>query len=190
MILFHGTPTDFPENSFTLSPRCYDEGVGVYFTPDIQTASTYGKFIFSIDLPEQPRYLSSAHKTITVEEFEDIALKLNDTHDYLSNWGEIELEGLTDVLDSAIQHEYLSADSDAELLSALGAACGDHAGVTSIVSQLLDVKVMRSFADENKFSQDLYIILDMDYLNALTQTKTLKPMPSNSLSYIEELEKE
>ena len=190
MRLYHGTNADFKPSEFKLYPRCYDEGVGVYFTPDLPTAETYGAFIFEIDLPKQERQLSSHYKTITMEEFETLVLALQDTHDYLTNWGDPSYTPLGKLVNDAIDAEYVDAESDAEILTSLGTACGDTAEVAKIASKLFNAPVMLSTGDQNKFKKDLYIFLDTDYLNVLPQFRfEKKPQDMSYMEYLEGLYK-
>ena len=129
-IAYHGSPKSFQEFSYDfLGSNGTYEGFGFYFTSDKSIADRYAengelkKAILDIKKP-----LNATEVTISGQELAKFLRALDPTgEDYLSNWGEVDLDGYERVLNAAVDGELGGAGSDADLISGIVQASGRNA---------------------------------------------------------------
>lgn len=149
-VVYHGSPADF--NTFSLDylgTNGTAEGYGFYFTDRKNVAEGYansyeveggsaGK-LFEVYLNIK-KPLSDSKLTITKAQFKKFLTKLNgyvdsngDRLDVLSNYGDVEWEGLNAVLNTALETEYDYCDSDVDLVQSIINGCGDMKAVFNVL---------------------------------------------------------
>lgn len=146
MLVYHGSPHRFKLFDYNkMRTHGTAEGVGFYFTDSRRIAEAYaqGAYVYTASFTGR-KPLSDERLTIDRVDFRRYLLALNAAGDYLSNWGEVDYEGLDDVLCRALDAEYNSSRSDVELISGVvntyGGAevpltlCRDILGYDSIVT--------------------------------------------------------
>lgn len=149
-VVYHGSPADF--NTFSLDylgTNGTAEGYGFYFTDRKNVAEGYansyevegggaGK-LFEVYLNIK-KPLSDSKLTITKAQFKKFLTKLNgyvdsngDRLDVLSNYGDVEWEGLNAVLNTALETEYDYCDSDVDLIQSIINGCRDMKAVFNVL---------------------------------------------------------
>lgn len=107
--VFHGSPNKFDEFDYAkIGAQGTSEGQGFYFTDNNEVASNYstGGYIYEVDFHGK-KALSITSNTISKEDFRNILLEMHRAgSNYLSNWGDVEYDGLDEVLDIATDGSY------------------------------------------------------------------------------------
>ena len=137
-VVYHGSPADF--NTFSLEylgTNGTAEGYGFYFTDSKRIADGYsqrgqnpGK-LFEVYL-DIKKPLSDTKVTMTKAQFKKFLTELNkqvdadgERLDILSNYGDVEWEGLNNVLNYAIELEYEGNDTDVDIVDSIINSCGN-----------------------------------------------------------------
>lgn len=113
-ILYHGSETQFDPNAIQVS-NPYDnsmknghaDGYGIYLTTDINTALRYGHYIYLyLWNPNRlkVRKISEVRNTLPRDFYHELFIKLNDEDEFLSNYGDIDYEGLDTVMSYAMEN--------------------------------------------------------------------------------------
>ena len=142
-VVYHGSPADF--NTFSLEylgTNGTAEGYGFYFTDKKSIAENYSKghegqqngesgklFEVYLDIKNP---LSDTEVTMTRAQFKKFLTTLNkqvdadgEPLDILSNYGDVEWDGLNKVLNYAMEIEYDGSDSDVNLVHSIINGCGN-----------------------------------------------------------------
>ena len=137
-VVYHGSPSDFNEFSLEyLGTNGTAEGYGFYFTDKKSIADIYTKGLegqrsqdvngklFEVYL-DIKKPLSDTEVTMTRAQFKKFLTTLNkqvdadgEPLDILSNYGDVEWEGLNKVLNYAMEIEYDGSDSDVNLVHSI-----------------------------------------------------------------------
>lgn len=146
MLVYHGSPYRFKLFDYNkMRTNGTTEGVGFYFTDNRRIAEAYaqGAYVYTASFNGK-KSLSDTRLTIDRIKFREYLIALHDAHEFLSNWGEVDYEGLDAVLCRALDGEYNGSNNDVELISgvvnAYGGAeipltlCRDILGYDSIVT--------------------------------------------------------
>lgn len=143
-VVYHGSPAEFNEFSLEyLGTNGTAEGYGFYFTDKKSIADIYTKGLegqqsqdvkgklFEVYL-DIKKPLSDTEVTMTRAQFKKFLTTLNkqvdadgDPLDVLSNYGDVEWEGLNKVLNYAMEIEYDGSDSDVNLVHSIINGCGN-----------------------------------------------------------------
>ena len=150
-VVYHGSPADF--NTFSLDylgTNGTAEGYGFYFTDKKSIADRYSKGhegqqngesgkLFEVYL-DIKKPLSDTEVTMTRAQFKKFLTELNnhvdedgERLDVLSNYGDVEWEGLNKVLNYAMEVEYDGSDSDVNLVHSIINGCGDMKTVFDVL---------------------------------------------------------
>lgn len=141
--VYHGSPSDF--NTFSLKylgTNGTAEGYGFYFTDKKHIAEGYSRGYEGQQNGESGRLfecyldikkpLSDTEVTMTRAQFKKFLTELNnqvdadgEPLDVLSNYGDVEWEGLNKVLNYAMEIEYDGSDSDVNLVHSIINGCGN-----------------------------------------------------------------
>ena len=136
-VVYHGSPADFNEFSLEyLGTNGTAEGYGFYFTDKKSIADIYSKGhegqrsekpgkLFEVYL-DIKKPLSDTEVTMTRAQFKKFLTTLNkqvdadgEPLDVLSNYGDVEWEGINKVLNYAMEIEYDGSDSDVNLVHSI-----------------------------------------------------------------------
>lgn len=126
LVVYHGSPSVFDIfNMDNIGRQGTTEGHGFYFTPNKDIAEGYslrrgqGK-LFSVFL-NMKNLFSNEKRTITKQQVRNILLELHkkDGEYALSNYGDIQHEGLRKTLDTATEIEHSGSDSDTNFIGSL-----------------------------------------------------------------------
>ena len=149
--VYHGSPADF--NTFSLKHMGTNgtaEGYGFYFTDKRSIAEGYtrgregqqtgdsGK-LFEVYL-DIKKPLSDTEVTMSRAQFRKFLIELNnqvdadgDPLDVLSNYGDVEWEGLNKVINYAMEVEYDGSDNDVNLVSSIINGTGNMEAVLDVL---------------------------------------------------------
>ena len=154
-VVYHGSPADF--NTFSLDylgTNGTAEGYGFYFTDKKSIAENYSKGregqqngetgkLFEVYL-DIKKPLSDTEVTMTRSQFKKFLTTLNnqvdadgERLDVLSNYGDVEWEGLNKVLNYAMEIEYDGSDSDVNLVHSIINGCGDMKTVFRVLRETI-----------------------------------------------------
>lgn len=150
-VVYHGSPADF--NTFSLKHMGTNgtaEGYGFYFTDKKHIAENYtrgregqqtgdpGK-LFEVYL-DIKKPLSDTEVTMSRAQFRKFLIELNnqvdsdgDPLDVLSNYGDVEWEGLNKVINYAMEIEYDGSDNDVNLVSSIINGTGNMETVLDVL---------------------------------------------------------
>ena len=154
-VVYHGSPSDF--NTFSLDylgTNGTAEGYGFYFTDSKLIAEGYSKGregqqddqhkgkLFEVYL-DIKKPLSDAEVTMSRAQFKKFLIELNkqtdvdgEPLDILSNYGDVEWEGLNNVLNYAMEIEYDASDSDTNMIHSIINGCGDMKTVFRVLREV------------------------------------------------------
>lgn len=135
MYFYHGSPNKFEEFDYSrIRTNGTSEGVGFYFTDNKAIAERYarGGYLYTVKLHVE-KALSDNIKTLTREEVKTLLIKLDESSDFLSNYGEVGYEGYCTVLNRALENEFESNDTDSEILGSIYNGDGENPDVLRIV---------------------------------------------------------
>ena len=153
--VYHGSPSDF--NTFSLDylgTNGTAEGYGFYFTDSKSIAENYSKGregqqngepgrLFEVYL-DIKKPLSDTEVTMSRAQFKKFLTELNkqvdadgERLDVLSNYGDVEWEGLNNVLNYAMEIEYDGSDSDVNMIHSIINGCGDMKTVFRVLRKTL-----------------------------------------------------
>jgi len=161
--VFHGSPSKFERFDYKkIGTNGTSEGFGFYFTDSRGIAENYasGGYLYTAIL--KGKELSGDKLTITEKEYREMALHLNDKGDYLSNFGEIELEGLENVLNYAVELEYNSSADDADLLGGIINAYGNKEDILNYVHDVLGYGYVKDTENGWGNGHTVYVALSND----------------------------
>ena len=126
MELFHGSKNKFKKFSYDfIREHGTSEGIGFYFTDKKEIADHYGAdgYTYVIDF-QGKKELSGTERIISDSDLKKYLMALNEKREILSNWGDVNWEGIDSVLSSAIENfEY--EDNDLDIICGICNACGD-----------------------------------------------------------------
>ena len=120
-VMYHGSPNDFEVFDFErMGEQGTSEGQGLYFTPNRAVAETYatGGKLFATYLRVRGPY-SDKKRTVTKGQIKKVLKELHrNDPDALSNYGDVDFEGVNGVLTNAVEIED-NAESDADFVGSL-----------------------------------------------------------------------
>jgi ADP-Ribosyltransferase in polyvalent proteins len=121
LVVYHGTDNEFytfDTNKIGQKGRAL--GSGFYLTNEKNVAAGYGGNVLSLYLKSENPNFNRGKKTITKQQVVKIIDGVEKIEpDFLSNYGDIDYEGRRSVLNSALEDLYDSAETDADIISAL-----------------------------------------------------------------------
>lgn len=162
--VYHGSKQLFDQFSYDkIGTNGTSEGQGFYFSDSEKIARGYGEngYLYTVEFSGS-KSLSSDSKTITRKQLSIYLTELNKQVDYLSNWGEIELDGFEKVLKEAVEGEYDNTDNDVDMICAIANACDDMASSLTLLHNLFGYDCIICDAEWGK--QKLYIALVNDII--------------------------
>lgn len=169
--VYHGSKNLFKKFDYgKIGLNGTNEGIGFYFTDNPSIAKNYGvEGYFYVVHFHGKKSLSHEKRTITEEELKKYMIALHQKTDYLSNWGEIKFEGVTNVLNRAIQGEYKYAENDVDLIGSIIHGAGDVKTCLEILYSLLGYDSIVTKAEWG--NQTLYIALVNDIVEVIQISK-------------------
>lgn len=126
MIVYHGSKQKFDQFDYKyMGLNGTSEGFGFYFTDSKQIAEGYAYegYLYTVDFVGK-KPLSYTSKTITKEQLTRYLKRLDETGQYLANYGETEYEGFNKVLNDAVNNVYHYSDDDVEMICGICNAYG------------------------------------------------------------------
>lgn len=172
MTVYHGSKNKF--NNFDYSfirTNGTSEGIGFYFTDNLDVAKTYGfeGFIYTISLNFK-KSMSNEKLTITKIQLKKFLKQLNknilksnnNETDYLSNYDDVEYYGLENVLNKAVELEYNYSNNDVDLISCICNASGNFEVTLNTLYEVLGYDSIVTKADWG--NQTIYIALVNDII--------------------------
>lgn len=160
MIVYHGSPHQFEKFDYgKIRENGTQEGIGFYFTDHKDIAERYGKdgFLYTTKFKGK-KPLSSEKLTISRSAFKKFIKKLHQETDYLSNWGDVEYEGLNAVIEAAVSGEYNYTENDVDLICGIANASGSFEKTLRICFETLGYDSIITKTDWGN-DQTIYIAL-------------------------------
>lgn len=148
-VVYHGSPAEFYTFSLEyLGTNGTNEGYGFYFTDSKHIADGYsqrgqnpGK-LFEVYL-DIKKPLSDTKITMSRAQFKKFLTELNkqvdgdgERLDILSNYGDVEWEGLNNVLNYAMELEYDGNDTDVDIVHSIINSCGNMEVVFDVLRKV------------------------------------------------------
>lgn len=164
MIIYHGSRNNFKEFDYSrIREHATSEGVGFYCTDKKNIAESYAGedgYVMHFEFKGK-KPLSSKGITLSKDKITKLLTELNKTNQYLSNFGDIDYEGYSVVLDRAIKSLFEYCEDDIELLSDICNSCGDFKEPMELMFNMFGydhciVDINGGCNDEN---QTMYILL-------------------------------
>lgn len=171
-IIYHGSKNNFKEFSFTkIRTNATSEGVGFYCTDkkSIAEGYGYGGYLLEYNFVGK-KELSSTKVTLTRSMLKKYLLALHEEDNYLDNYGDISYEGLTKVLNTAINNSLEYATDDVDIISGICNAYGDFEKPLKILTKLFgfDHSIVKAAWGGN---QTIYLILNQSAIQFIKSTK-------------------
>lgn len=169
MKLYHGSKNKFEKFSYKhIRENGTSEGIGFYLTNNKEIAERYGAngYLYEFEITED-KELSSKEITLTDLELRKLLLALDKKEQILSNWGDVEWEGLNSVLVTAIENLKDDTD-DVELISGLCNIGGFEEVLTTLYKEL---GYTHTRVEANWGNQIIYVAFVNDCLKLNSVTK-------------------
>jgi len=136
--VYHGTKFLFEKFDYSkIGSNGTNEGIGFYFTDKLNIAQIYTEkngYIYEIEFKGK-KSLSITKKTITRNQLKKLYIALGDL--YLSNFGEIEFEGIEKLANEAVKVDFESSESDVDLICGLLHGCNHYKQVLETLQKIL-----------------------------------------------------
>lgn len=124
MILYHGSKTEFRKFDYNKigSTVGTDEGFGFYLTDDIEFAKKYSEngYVIKFEFNGKKRIT----KTLTKLEATKLIKEVQKEGDFLSNYGDVDYEGLSKVLSRAVDNEWGKETPSEDIIGSIINAIG------------------------------------------------------------------
>lgn len=138
MKVYHGSPNKFEKFDYKrMGTNGTSEGFGFYFTDKKEVAERYANEGYLYEATLKGKELSGNDLTITKEEYIKLVEILDQKGEYLSNFGDKDYEGFSNVLKMAIECDYEHCPDDAQLIGGIINAYGSVEKVLKIVYDVL-----------------------------------------------------
>ncbi|MCY9738151.1 hypothetical protein M5X17_31150 [Paenibacillus alvei] len=137
-IVYHGSKVEFDRFDYAkIGENGTAEGFGFYFTSKKSIAENYAHkgYLYTVEFVGK-KTLSSSFKTLTKDQLKKFLERLNETGEYLLNYGEIKYEGYYNVLQTAVNSEWEYNDNDVDLVSSI---CNAYGGKEEVLTELYDM---------------------------------------------------
>lgn len=158
-IVYHGTNADFNKFSYDfIGTIGSEEGIGFYFSKNKKIADKYAKKNLLECEITLNKLLSNKKITLKKTETKKLIKEIQKEKDFLSNYGDIEYEGLNNVLNEAIRNLYSYCNSDTEILADICHSLGNIELVLKTVKKVLGYDGI--IEEDNKFNDTIYIVFD------------------------------
>ena len=174
MYIYHGTKNKFEDFDFSkIRENATQEGVGFYCTDNKDIAERYGhngyvniyKFVGK-------KHLSSDRVTLTKEMLKKYLLALHEEGSYLDNYGDVEWEGIDNVLKSALNGILDYSTDDVEIVSGICNAYGSFEEPLLKLYELFGFD--HSIVEGTWGNQNIYLILNPSAIKFIKREKSLK----------------
>lgn len=166
MIVYHGSSSKFEIFNFSkIGLNGTSEGKGIYFTDNKSIASGYAQngFLYTVKL-HMNKPLTLNENKISKAELRKVFQYLYNLDEYhLSNYGEVDFEGLEKVLNYAVENTY-NGRCDVDMLGGLITAIGDAEIVNNAVYEVLGYDSIIAVPKWRTDEQTLYIALINDII--------------------------
>lgn len=169
MSLYHGSKNKFERFSYNcIRENGTSEGIGFYLTNNKNIAERYGAngYLYEFEILEG-KELSSEEITLTDSELRKLLLALDKKEQILSNWGDINWEGVETVLAMAIENLKDDTD-DIELISGLCNIGGFETVLTALYEEL---GYTHARVEANWGDQTIYVVFVNECLKLNSVTK-------------------
>lgn len=133
VVAYHGSNSNFDTfDSRYIGTTGTHEGFGFYFTTNKDITKSFGNIIYTCELTIN-KLISNSKKTIKLAQLKKIVLHVNKLTDgvLLSNYGDVEYEGINNVLSEALRSIYDSSDTDTEIFGDMVNSCGSYDDVAN-----------------------------------------------------------
>ncbi|MCR8994610.1 hypothetical protein [Brevibacillus laterosporus] len=137
-IVYHGSAMKFDRFDYDkIGKNATAEGFGFYFTSKKSIAENYAHkgYLYTVEFMGK-KSLSSTKKTITKNQLKKFLERLNETGEYLSNYGDIKYEGFNDVLQNAVELEWENSNNDVDLICSI---CNAYGGKEEVLTELYNM---------------------------------------------------
>lgn len=178
-IVYHGSPNKFTQFSYdSIGDNGTSEGIGFYCTDNKTIAKGYAcknannGYLYTIKFNGK-KSLSSDKLTITKAQLKKYLLALQNVDiDFLSNYGDVEYEGLSHVITEAVNNEYSNNTNDVDLICSICHSSGNIEGCLTTLYETLHYDSIILPAEWGK--QELYIALVNECIKILNIEKITK----------------
>lgn len=162
---YHGSPNDFKEFDYKrIGENGTSHGIGFYFTDNKDVAKGYAqeKYLYEVSL-DGKKSLSYDELSFTKEDLRDILTLLHEKFDFLYNYGDVDYDGFSEVLESAVRINFEYIENDVDLLGSLYNTLGRDEDLIKFFYDYLGydhIIVKPTWGD----SQTIYIALTNDII--------------------------
>lgn len=160
MYIYHGTKNVFEKFGFSkIRENATQEGVGFYCTDNREIAERYGHngYVNTYKFIGQ-KHLSSDEVTLTEDMLREYLLVLHEEGSYLDNYGDVDWEGISSVLNSAVNSILDYATDDVEIVSGICNAYGNFEEPLLKLYELFGFD--HSIIKDTWGNQSIYLILN------------------------------
>jgi hypothetical protein len=123
--VYHGSPNNFDQFNYEyIGNNGTSEGKGFYFTDIKSIAEGYAKrqnqgILYTVNLTIN-KPLNYTKKVITKLQLKKFIQAIDPSGaGYLSNWGEVEFEGYNNILNEAVNAEFIGSDNDTDIITGI-----------------------------------------------------------------------
>ncbi len=187
-VVYHGSQNAF--ETFDLSrvgENGFSEGVGFYFTDDQNVADGYSERtgnLFAVYLSIQ-KPMSLEQKKISKAQLKKIFQELYEQNpDALSNYGDVQYEGLASVLNTAVEMEYEGNRTDVELIASIGnSGVADRQAINNAVINVTgyDGVILKAGESKNWTNGELYVAFNPTQIKSVNNQGTFDSSNPNML---------
>lgn len=174
MKVYHGSKSLFDTFEYKyIGTNGTIEGKGFYFTDSLDVATRFAEegYLYTVEFNEK-KSLSSKEVTFSKGDLKKYLLALHEKTNYLSNWGDVQFEGLENVLQEALDSTYDDSNNDVELISGIVNSSGDIETSLSLLYNLFAFDSIVVDADWGD-GQRLYIALTNEIIK-IVDVKEIK----------------
>ncbi len=164
--VYHGSKSNFNQFNFgSIGQNGTSEGKGFYFTNKKGVALSYagnGGYLYYISLhSNKPIY--AYERNISRSELKLLLDTLHELNNYYSNWGDIEYEGYSKIVNHALD-VFMNYDDDVEIISALANECGSIEMVNTAIYNTLGYDLIIDNSPKWEREQTIYVALVNDII--------------------------
>lgn len=161
IIVYHGSSAKF--DTFRLDymgSNATDYGQGIYFSKDKEIALQYAQdgYLYTCEIP-LIKPLSSNSITMTPADVEKLIKSIDETTDFLTNYGDVKYDGYSMVMQRAVTNLMEDNKTDIELIDSMCNSSGEYEEILKAVNTTLGYDHSVQIVQE---SEEVYVVLNPD----------------------------
>lgn len=168
--VYHGSKAKFDAFSLEyMGSNATDYGQGIYFTKNKEIALQYASdgYLYTCEIPTA-KLLCSDSITMNPAEIEKLIRSIDDKTDFLSNYGDIDYDGYSIVMQRAITNLMEENNSDIDLVGSMCNTSGEYEEILKAANTVLGYD--HSVQEYNQFhapktQDEVYVVLNPDTIS-------------------------